>query len=292
MSDSIESKKTYDDEEISLLDLFAVLVRYRKLVVWGTVVVTILAGLWLFAVPKILPDLANEKAEVTYTVNIVAFPLKISEKLPDKQVTPLNLASNEMVRLPFLVKEFKQYSVFYDDKMSDFDFNSTVQQMVSKKDFDVKKSAIGNCFDVVMNIDIADLDEATDMMTHMVSDIDADIQAYFMPILTTMKENAETSIEKSLSLSTGNNDLSSLQELQDLSVELDKYLASFSSFLTLGDAPFVVPAAKGRAKKLVIFCIAAFFVFICAAFCKNAIENVKKDPEASKLIADAWKEGK
>lgn len=293
MSDILETKtdRNYEDDEISLLDLCAVMVRYRKLIVFGTLIVTIFAGLWLFVVPKILPDLSNEKAEITYTVNTVAFPLRISEKLPDKKITPVYLASSQMERLSFLVKEFKPYSVFNNGKMTDFEFNSAVQQLVNKKVFEVETFEIGTSFDVKMNIELSKLDEATEMMQNMIADIDADIQEYYIPVLETMRANAETSIERSRGYSSVS-DMSAVQESQDLFVEVNTFLSSFSSFLSLDANPFVVPAAKGRTKKLIIICIAALFVFVCAAFCMNAVENVKKDPEASKLIADAWKSGK
>lgn len=294
MSDASENQtnKNYEDEEISLLDLLAVMVRYRKLIVLGTLIVTVLAGVWFFVVPSVLPELSNETADVTYTVNTVAFPLGVSEKLPDKKITPVYLASNQMQRLSFLVSEFKNYSVFNDGKMTDYQFNSAVQQLVSRKDFSVETFEIGTSFDVKMNIELAKLDEATEMMQAMVSDIDADIQAYYIPVLESMKKTVETSIEKAKGFASGSSDMAAVQASQELYVELENFLSSFTGFLSLESNPFVIPAAKGRAKKLIIAFIAALFVFICAAFCKNAVENVKKDPEASKLIADAWKAGK
>ena len=48
----------------------------------------------------------------------------------------------------------------------------------------------------------------------------------------------------------------------------------------------------GRVKKLIITTFAAFFIFVFIAFFKNAIENIKKDPEASGKIKSAWDEGK
>lgn len=291
MSD-IETKRNYDEEEVSLLDLLAVIVRYRKLIVFGTLIVTFIAGLWLFVVPKVLPDLNKDKAEVTYTVNTITFPRKISQNLPDSGMTPLKLSTQEMSRLSFLVKVFKQYPVFYEDRMTDFEFNKVVQDLKEKKNYQVNPLTLGTGFEIKMNIDLNDLDDATEMVNEMVAEVEKNLQDYYMPVFDTMKENAELSLEKAMAYSTSTTDMSAIQELQDFAVELDKYTGSFTSFLSVSDAPFVVPASKGRAKKLVIAFIAAFFVFIIVAFCKNAIMNVKKDPEASKLIADAWKEGK
>ena len=43
---------------------------------------------------------------------------------------------------------------------------------------------------------------------------------------------------------------------------------------------------------LVIIFLASFFVFVFIAFCKNAVANIKADPQSNKLITDAWNAGK
>ena len=89
MENEIEKKENSEDE-ISLLDLFAVLIRYRKLIVLGTLIVSFLAGLYLFAVPLIFKKANTQKAKVAYTVSVRAIPLSIATKLPNGEtITPL-----------------------------------------------------------------------------------------------------------------------------------------------------------------------------------------------------------
>lgn len=80
--------------------------------------------------------------------------------------------------------------------------------------------------------------------------------------------------------------------VQNLAVEIEKYKSTHTNFLELKEAPLVLPEAQGRSKKLIIVCFAAFFVFVFVAFLLNAIENIKADPKASKVISDAWNSGK
>ena len=62
-----------DEEEISLIDLFAVLIRFRKMIVLGTIIVTFLAGLYLFLLPKIIPAFNNKNVSVIVTDNADVF---------------------------------------------------------------------------------------------------------------------------------------------------------------------------------------------------------------------------
>ena len=113
-----------------------------------------------------------------------------------------------------------------------------------------------------------------------------------MPLVQTLKQNTDNSIEKATSIATSASDMSSLQNLQDLAVEIEEFTKSFEGFLSLREEPFVVPEGRGRVKKLLIIFLASFVVFVVAAFIKNVIANIKADPESNKLITDAWKEGK
>ena len=56
--------------------------------------------------------------------------------------------------------------------------------------------------------------------------------------------------------------------------------------------PFVILEPLGRIKKLIIATFAAFFILVFVAFLKNAIYNIKQDPEASGKIKAAWDSGK
>lgn len=287
----INTNKEIQEDEISLLDLFAVLIRYRKLIVFGTLIVTFLAGLYLFVLP--LFRQTDRMADVTYAVDVMNIPNSVSAKLPNKdRITPLYLSTYNAQRLPFLVDHIKKNNAFSDDQLSDYEFNSFVQTIQKEGKYKISSSPLGNGFDINLKISIEKIPEATKLVRSIVEDTESAVQDYYLPLIETLEQNTLNSIEKATAVATSASDMSALQNLQDLSVEIEEFKQSFNSFLTLREDPFVIPEARGRTKKFVIIFVAAFFIFVFAAFCKNAIANIKADPDSKKLISDAWKAGK
>lgn len=292
MSEINTNKETQEDE-ISLLDLFAVLIRYRKLIVFGTLIVTFLAGLYLFVVPMFLKKAGNQHAVVSYAVDVQNVPVAISEKLPNNEkITPLYLATYNSERLPFLVDQIKAHNIFSDADMTDYEFNSFVQSLLREKKIKITTSPLGNGYDIELNVPIDRINDATLLVRSMVYDTEKSVDDYYLPLIQTLGKNTQNSLEKAASVTSSSAEAASVQALRDLAVEIDEFSSSFTGFLSLRDEPFVVPEGRGRIKKLMIAFFASFFIFVFAAFCKNAIVNIKADPESNKLISDAWKAGK
>lgn len=287
MSEINTNKETQEDE-ISLLDLFAVLIRYRKLIVFGTLIVSFLAGLYLFVVPLVFKKANTQSAKVAYTVSINAIPLTIAEKLPNgEKITPLYLAVYNSQRLPFLVEQIKRHNIFSKQEMTAYEFNSFVQSLIKTKKIEIIESKLGNEYDIQVTVPIDDITEATALVRSMVYDTEINLQNYYNPLFSSLLSSTNAAIEKAGS-STG----SDFQEIQNLNVALQDYMGNFSGFLSLHEEPFVIPEGRGRVKKLMIIFFATFFVLVFVAFCRNAITNIKADPESNKLITDAWKAGK
>ena len=298
MSENIN--KENQEDEISLLDLFAVLIRYRKLIVFGTGIITVLTILWLFVVPVFFKKFAKQNAKVEYTIAARSIPTSIDEKLPnssgekDKKITPLYLATYINNRLPVLVEAVRKHDVFSDSKteMTEYEFNTYVQGLLKSNKIKIEESPLGTDYTITLTVPINSIDEATLFVTEMIAGVDAEIQNYYLPLLNTLKQNTDVSIEKAMSLQTGSSDLSSLQTLQSFATDINEFLNSFTGFVYISGKPFVVPDGRGRIKKLVIIFLASFFVFVFIAFCKNAVANIKADPQSNKLITDAWNAGK
>ena len=290
MENEIEQKEKSEDE-ISLIDLIAVLVRHRKLVVLGTLIVTVLAGLYLFVVPLFVKKANTQKAKVAYTISVKAIPLSIATKLPDgEKITPLYLATYNAQRLPFLVDQIKKNNIFSNTEMTSYEFNSFVQSLIKNKKIEIIESKLGNEYDIQLVIPIEKIDDATKLVRSMVSDTDVNLQNYYNPLIQSLLTSTNTTIEKARSSASA--DSAALQEVQNLNVDLHEFTDNFSGFLSIRDKPFVIPEGRGRVKKLIIVFLAAFFVFVFIAFCKNAVANIKADPASNKLISDAWKAGK
>ena len=292
MNTEIEQNVTKEaqEDEISLLDLFAVLIRYRKLIIFGTLIVTFLAGLYLFVVPLVFKKGNVAEAKVSYTVSVKAIPVSISSKLPGgERITPLYLATYNAQRLPFLVDQLKVHNVFSDSEMTAYEFNAFVQTLIQDKKISVSESRLGNEYDINLMIPVEKIPDATNLVRSIVYDTEQNLQDYFFPLIQSLIASTTTALEKA---NSSVSDSLAVQEVQNLNVDLHEFTENFSKFLELHDEPFVIPQGRGRTKKFIIVFLAAFFVFVFAAFCKNAIVNIKADPQSSKLIQDAWKAGK
>ena len=288
-------KKEYAEDEISLLDLLAVLIRYRKLIVFGTGIITVLAIIWLFIVPVFFKSLAKQNAKVEYTIAARAIPNSINEKLPNsKDITPIYLATYINNRLPVIVEAVRKHNVFADSEteMTDYEFNTYVQGLLRSNKIKIDESPLGTDYTITLTVPINSIDEATEFVTDMINNVDVEIQNYYMPLLNSLKQNTEVSLEKALSLQTGSSDNSALQSLQEFATDINDFMSSLTSFVYINGKPFVVPDGRGRVKKLIIIFLASCFVFVFIAFCKNAIANIKADPQSNKLISDAWNAGK
>ena len=292
---TIENKESTEDE-ISLLDLFAVLIRYRKTVIFGTGIVTFLAIFVLFIMPLFIKKASVQTAKVSYNVTVKSIPISISQRLPNgKEISPLYLATYSTKRLPFLVEQVKKNNIFSHSPtsdMSDYQFNAYVQGLLKENKIQIESSPLGTEYTINLIIPISSIDDSGVFIRSIIYDIDAELQSYYFPLIKTLEQNTEVSIQKAMSLHTDSTDMSSLQSLQELATDINEFTETFDGFLNLRGEPFVVPEGRGRVKKTIIIFLASFFVFVFIAFLKNAIANIKADPASNKLISDAWKAGK
>ena len=74
-----------ENEEISIIDLLAVLIKYRKLIIIGTVIPTVVAALWLFVAKPILKTVEIPEPETetkaVYTIRLTHMPQKLYDEL-------------------------------------------------------------------------------------------------------------------------------------------------------------------------------------------------------------------
>ena len=291
----MENEIDNSEDEISILDMLAVLIRHRKLIILGTLIVTFLAGLYLFIFPLFLKKSNTQTAIVTYSVDVRTIPVSIAAKLPNNEkITPLYLATYNTQRLPFLVDQIKANDIFAgsNTELTDYEFNSYVQTLLKDGKIKIDSSPLGNGYDIILKVSIEKISEATALVKSIVSSTESSVEDYYLPLIQTLKQNTDNSIEKATLIATSASDMSSLQALQDLSVEIEEFTQSFGGFLSLREEPFVVPEGRGRLKKLIIIFVISLVIFVFAAFCKNVVRNIKADPESNKLITDAWNEGK
>ncbi len=300
MSDDINVNSSNSvDDEISLLDLLAVLVRYRKFIAIFTGIIALCAIVVLFVLPKFVPSLDTKKYEVQYKI--------MTAELPGDIVSALSLASNKddkniirsyakenFLNLQFFASEYKKYPVFSSDldKIDEYSYNNMVSKFIQNKSVDAKLPLANDYFVFIIVPKAENLKVADDLVKDMTKKTDELLKNIFLSRIDDLKKNTELSIEKLQKSFSTVTDMSSIAQMQNLIMSIDSFNSRYQDFVYINEEPFVINQAQGRAKKLIIVVFAAFFVSIFIAFARNAVENIKKDPEANKLMTDAWNAGK
>ncbi len=276
-----------EDDEISLIDLFSVLIKHRFLIVTGTVVVAALCIFFLFFFPKINKSADKHSVTIEYTYQINSLPLSLEKELgysDQKEKVIVSLANYNLTSLTFLAEKIKQYNPFDDDfsKMTSYQYNRYIQNLTNNKKYQVEISPVQTSLTVTLAVPEKNISLANQLVQDMVSQTNSEIENFLFPKLD--------AIEKSASASSSNT--ASAQGLKETQSLIRSFRASYTGFLTSAGEPFILLEPLGRLKKLIIVVFAAFFIFVFVAFLLNAVENIKKDPEASEKIKTAWDGGK
>lgn len=288
-----EQYENNNEDEISLIDLFAVLVRYRKLVVIGTLAVALAAFAWLFVLPKFVPSLNKKTLTISYALK--------TERLPSSVAFSVNYdilltAKDYMNDVRVLADAQREFSIFADEKKvpSVSAYNKQIQDAIDKEKFVAKRSPIADTIAVTCKIPIEKEDFADDFIKKIAKMASDNIEADLMPEINTLEDNADMILEKygDVGLSEKKSSSSSFTNYADISSDIKAFKLKHDMFVQFLDDAFVITDPAGRTIKFIVATFAAFFIFVFTAFLLNAIENIKNDENAVSLIKKAWDEGK
>lgn len=293
MNDTIEDISNEDDE-ISLIDLFAVLVRYRKLIAAGTLAAAVFAAAFFFVLPKAVPSLAKQSQTVYYTLSAKPLPVNLKESI---NVDIRGAAVSYMTNFLNFASVNREHSVFADEKefSSEKLYNLAVKNVLDKKKFSVEKSAVDGFISVECEIPVEKAGSLSPFMESYAKAASDYISSIVMPQIDALYSTAEDVIEKNRASSdsaAGQNSFASVANYEITLSSIRLFKGSHSEFVFLADEGFAVPNSLGRIKKTAIVVFAAFFLCVFAAFALNAVENIKNDKDAASLLEKAWKEGK
>lgn len=308
---SENNTNTYNEEEISLLDLFAVLLRYRKLIIITTAVAFVLSVLYLFALPKVLKTQSETDVLVIHTLAVEKMAPELSSYL---NVDLASLSEREFRDYFNFATTHKPYNIFTDEDkdLTARQYNTAVKKLIDdKKDFIVSTNRSNNTITVTATIPESKVDTYNDFLKEYVTVCSELVEEKVEQAI----ESAQNNIEELMSRNEASEitvsdkadtdlDTKSAKKIQGTSSDLSKLVSmqlaiktftdTHTNIISVAAAPFEADAGIGQRRviKIIIATFAAFFLSVFLAFLLNAIANIKKDPEASKLISDAWKAGK
>lgn len=285
-----------NEDEISLIDLFAVLIRYRKLVVIGTLAVALAAFAWLFVLPKFVPSLDSGKQTVVYNVETERLPPSLSSMI---NYNILTSAISYMNNVSIIADTQKGFSVIADEKKfsSEKLYNLAIKQAIDSKVFLVKESNIPGNITVACTISSApEKYESLKSFMQKLAKVTSDyIEKILMPEINLLEKNADSFIEmygNATTAASKSGASSASVNYADISADAKAFKSKYNGFVSISENEFVIPEPAKRSIKFIIAVFAAFFVFVFIAFLMNAVENIKNDENAVSLIKKAWNEGK
>lgn len=285
-----------NEEEISLIDLLSVLIRYRKFIVIFTGIVTVLAALFLFVLPLANKDFDKKQLEYNYVIRFNDFPARVKEYVTSTSTSTstIDAAAVEEMKNPAVFAAGYKANPFLKDTdkfATELEYNSYIYGLLKEgsKDVSIEASKFSNTISIKLLVPAEKGDAADKFVKSLVSRVDTSLAGYYITKLQDSLKDVNSSIDSY----KGNAETSlSYQELVSAGRTLNNYLSTFNGFLALSNDKFVISVAQGRTLKLIIACFAAFFVAVFVAFLRNAIENIKNDKEASEKISKAWNAGK
>lgn len=298
-----EQYENNSEDEISLIDLFAVLIRYRKLIIAGTLAVAIAALAWLFVLPKFVFSSDSGKQVITYNVKTENLPLSLSLVIGyDVPASALSYMQDAGI----VAEVQKEFSLIADEKSfsSEAMYNLAVKQAVDSGAFSVKKSNIPG--HIVVSCTTSNAPEKSEAMKNFMlkflETVSGRIEKELMPEIDSLEKNVDSYLKnygnavasktKGNGAQNGRSEILASVTYADISDDAKSFKAEFKEFVSLDGNGFSVPVSSKRTMKFIISVFAAFFIFTFIAFFLNCIENIKKDDDAVSLIKKAWNEGR
>lgn len=276
--DNIE-QKTDENEEISLIDLFSVLLKYRKFIVIGSILLIFITSIVYISYVKYKDKVLNY-----YDIELT---IPISNKIKYlNNVVNYDLLNDTVVRfkdLGYIAKLNEKYNVFYYDfnksNFNQLDYNEFINTKVNSGFYQVKLNSTKSS--LIINLRSYSVDNAKKFISEYIQKLNSEYRNYFSIEI----ENRILLLQEIIDNNNANKEIfAEKHELENLNKDtVTLFIDDFSIFITKNNDILL---------KFIIIIFASFFIFIFVAFLLNAIQNIKSDKEASAKIKNAWEKGK
>lgn len=285
----MESSSVQKNQEISFIDLLAVLIRYRVLIILGTLIFTGVAVLYTTILPKFFPSMNTRSIAVTYTLETRELPSDVQRILSNSQASITLLTTSRLQNQSFFAEQYKK---LFEDKKNipkdDYEYNIMIQQY-QKNNYSVSKGEIPGTLFVTFTIPDTEeyREKVSSFMEDSISIIDNELKSTIMPqinaMLTLLKEidmKENTNQERNMS--------TYLQDKKNM-LQLEYVVKNYDFFVEADDIPYIAPLQQdSKLFTIIIVAFASFFLFVFIAFTLNAVKNIKQNPQARQTISDAW----
>ena len=275
-----------NEDEISLLDLLSVFVKYRKLIIWGTVVFALLVSIFLFFLSK-SSDNQDQLYLIDYNINI--YPnMDIFKSIVSFDI--IDDTNNKLNNKKLISEINKNILVFdYDFNSSNFDvleYNQFILELFIDKEYLAELSKTKNNF--LLSIKTINPENSDLFVNELINVVNNEYREFLLPLIQKRIN------EINLLLPQYSSDEKEIKDkLLNEKITLTELSNENFNILQTNFSKFIVREKKDSLLlKIIIVWFASFFIFIFIAFLLNAIQNIKSDKEASTKIKNAWEKGK
>ena len=252
-----------EEDEISLLDLFLVCLKYRKLIIFGTLSCMIAFSVFFFIKENINP---SKSISVVYTVKAKVIPPSLGSYMK-KSGSLIQFARDKMNNLNFIAKANKSSYVFGGEGKSGYEYFDAVKESKEAAKFTIDGVKFDLEYEVKVDID-EELFSAYEAFLHtMLDEINKEAGNYFLSLFSdSLFSNVDEDIES----------------------EVNSYIINNSPLIYIDEEPvFISTATEGRIKIFIIVFFASFMITIFLSFLLNAINSIKQDKEAMEKVNSA-----
>ena len=252
-----------EEDEISLLDLFLVCLKYRKLIIFGTLSCMIAFSVFFFIKENINP---SKSISVVYTVKAKVIPPSLGSYMK-KSGSLIQFARDKMNNLNFIAKANKSSYVFGGEGKSGYEYFDAVKESKEAAKFTIDGVKFDLEYEVKVDID-EELFSAYEVFLHtMLDEINKEAGNYFLSLFSdSLFSNVDEDIES----------------------EVNSYIINNSPLIYIDEEPvFLSTATEGGIKIFIIVFFASFMITIFLSFLLNAINSIKQDKEAMEKVNSA-----
>ena len=247
-----------EEDEISLLDLFLVCLKYRKLIIFGTLSCMIAFSVFFFIKENINP---SKSISVVYTVKAKVIPPSLGSYMK-KSGSLIQFARDKMNNLNFIAKANKSSYDFGGEGKSGYEYFDAVKESKEAAKFTIDEVKFDLEYEVTVDID-EELFSAYEVFLHtMLDEINKEAGNYFLSLFSNVDEDIES--------------------------EVNSYIINNSPLIYIDEElVFLSTATEGGIKIFIIVFFASFMITIFLSFLLNAINSIKQDKEAMEKVNSA-----
>lgn len=291
---------TNESEELSIIDLLTVVIKFRLLIIIGTLLSIILAGLYFYVykAKKNPPAQPYENVKAVYTVRLNYMPQKLVEGIGQNY----NRWWDWNGRILFDFVNPTIAGPLYEKNQFAGAVAEGQGEEYIKPFIDSKAILCENYMETTYKITVSMPSINTDTLTEYVkSFIDYEhnlINSKYMEnnieVLEKRCKRMLKDVENANPKTVNYDEITKAKNiLEDISI----YRSNNKPFYEIQGQPviertLVQPAKANYTKKMLIVVVGSLFIFVFIAFVLNAIQSIKADTESSKKIRDAWNSGK